>query len=310
MSGSFNDLRLLDEIERSSIPLELKIDVLKDLSRARLPGDSEVRKRLEALGKSDGDREKAFQALKVAMRWLILHYSSLQPVGQEDWQKDIETEVRLSLDERFTKSPYFIAMAGMLAGCITLFGFGLFSLNKDVKSADEQVSRMQQQVTSATIAMNTMQANEEVAMSKSSQDFDERIKATESRIADAERDVTSIIGTRFEKELDEVNQAKEETLKSINLAGGQATTDIKSTENTLIGQLNRDAADRVAALEAAKANNLTRINQRGAELYYNLQKPTWKDLLQVGLRVNWPLWVVSLLGLILSVVALVRPKRK
>ena len=305
MSDHSNKLQLLKGIESLYVSTDIKADILKDVART-FPETSEIRKRLDTFQPTGPNAPRTLSELNEAVTFLLPLYSPASPEDQQERQKDIETEVRLSLNEKFTKSPYFLGMMAMLAACITLFSFGLFSLNHDVKSADEQVNKMQQQVTSSAIQMNTMTANQQAAMdkmtadhgtalTKSEAEFNNRIQTVESRVTDAEKSVATAINTRFKQELDEVRHTKEET-----------NTAIGTTQSTIVGQLKADTPRRLEDLKTAYNDNLTRINQRGTELYYNLQKPSWKDLLLVGFKINWPLWVVSLVGLVLATVALIR----
>ena len=301
MPDPHDKLSLLREIESSTLPIEIKADMLKDFSSVAFPEESEIRQRLRASWTPNVPSEHLIGDLIKAMTLLMPLYS---PVDQQDWKRDIETEVRLSLNEKFTKSPLFLAVSTMLAICLTLFGFGLFHLNQDVKSADELVNKMQQQVTSDAIAMDTTQANAVAAINKSSGEFDEHLKTAEARITDAEKNVDASIDAKFKAELDEVHRTEDDTVKSINAAGSQANASIKDTQNSLVRQLDEDTAARLSALEKAKDDNLTKINSRGTELYYHLQTPTWKDLALAGMRINWMLWMVSMVGALSGLSAL------
>jgi hypothetical protein len=121
-------------------------------------------------------------------------------------------------------------------------------------------------------------------------DFDDRMNASEARIKDAEKNVALTIDRRFKQELDQVRTTKADTIKAITNKGLNAD-----------GKVDK-------ALSDAQAENLSKINNRGTELYYQLQKPTWRQLVVVGFKINWLLWAASGIALVLSLIAIIRTR--
>ena len=224
-------------------------------------------------------------------------------------EKDIETQIRLSLGEKLTSSPYFISIISLLALCLTLFGFGLFNLRSDVKNADELVNNMKTEVTDATIQLNASRASFDNELFKNSKDFDARAEAAIGRMKDSEKTVDSIIDTKFTQQLTAVRQTAQTTTEAITGEGTKAQEEIKAAKTDQITQLRSGSEARERDLQQETYKQLQAIDKRGSELYNSLQKPTWRNRIWIGFLDNWPSWSASLLALILSIIALVRARR-
>jgi len=283
----------LGRLQNSTFSTDEKLLVAREIFRITLPPESRLIKELdktEELPHDSPEREKLLASLVSSARLLLPFYTDVpSPTVSDsasagrsaDLGRQIETEVRLSLEEKFWSSTFFKAVVAALFICVTLFSFGLFSLSRDVKQADAVVDAFRLKLSEADSKVASQEKNIDDRFRAANEDLAKRIEKAQEAERDAQANAMNALNKNLSDRVKEVEASKESAKAEINISAKNAT----------------------GVLDAERDQQKAEVHAKAEQIVRELREPTVHTVLGRAFYLMLVTMSFSLLSLVIACVA-------
>jgi hypothetical protein len=233
---------------------------------------------------------------------------------QPELAKLIETEVRLALNERFMASWIFKGVIAVLAIALTVFSFGLFQLNSQVRRADQVVQEFNRQLADSATLIATKDAELKQRLTVAQGQLLGEVDRAKEAAQLAQRNSIAALNQELGKRVKDVDDSRDKTVKMIetratevDAARREAVTRIeKATAQMVDTDVKRTAAMAVKTLESERDNQLDSLRAKAVRIVDEMKQPTIRAVLA---RAFWAMIgaaALSAVALIIAIVAWVK----
>src|SRR5262249_8599739 len=169
-----------------------------------------------------------------------------------------ETEVRLALNERFMASWIFKGVIAILALALTVFSFGLFQLNSQVRRADQVVQEFNKQLADSATLIATKDAELKHRLTVAHTQLRGEVDRAREAAQLAQRNSIAALNHELGKRVKDVDDSRDKAVKMIETRAAEvdaARRDAgaridKATAQTVDTDVKRTAALAVRTLES------------------------------------------------------------
>ncbi len=105
------------------------------------------------------------------------------------------------------------------------------------------------------VSINTARDGADAALQKSSKEFNDQIASAQTKLETTQRNLSTIIESRFKEELGEVRETKKETVDAIEKTGVEANKAIFKEQGSIVGELQQDTPAKLQALQRHRPTN-------------------------------------------------------
>jgi hypothetical protein len=234
--------------------------------------------------------------------------------NEPELAKLIETEVRLALNERFMASWIFKGVIAVLALALTVFSFGLFQLNSQVRRADQVVQEFNKQLADSAMLIANKDAELKQRLTVAQAQLLGEVDRAREAAQLAQRNTIAALNQELSKRVKDVDDSRDKAMKTIetratevDAARRDAVTRIdKTTAQMVDTDVKRTAAIAVKTLETERDNQLDSLRTKAARIIEEMKQPTVRAVLG---RAFWAMIgaaVLSGVALVVAIVALVK----
>jgi len=297
----------LSRLKESDVAPSFKLEMLQTIVSDTLPWQYHARSTIASQNTKTVTSEEVSRLISTVLITLPLFEDEPKPLKiNDDIPRQIEMEVRQSLNEKFARSPAFMLLLAIVGVGVTMFGYGLYSFNSDVKRADqvtrefesklneadakilssqrELTKRLNGEIDGAVLRINEMQSNSLKALSA---DLERRINEVEGK----KRDAIEKIGVQ----LTDFQQEKRDAVESV-----------KSQASKMEPQITDATSKAVGAIEKETGEKIREFQKRADQTVAELGKPAVKMVLGRSYFFILAGFITAIVALLVSAVALAR----
>lgn len=232
--------------------------------------------------------------------------------NEPELAKLIETEVRLALNERFMASWIFKGVIAALALALTVFSFGLFQLNSQVRRADQVVQEFNKQLADSAMLIATKDAELKQRLTVAQGQLLGEVDRAKEAAQLAQRNSIAALNQELSKRVKDVDDSRDKAMARIDArandvdnARRDAVTRIdKAAAQMVDTDVKRTTAMAVKALESERDNQLESLRAKAARIVEEMKQPTIRAVLGRAFLAMIGVAVLSAAALIIAVVAL------
>lgn len=265
-------IEILDGALHANITNEEKLIVAREVVRAAFPPESPLAKELD----SDTQKEprNAEMLIRAALRVMPIYTQSTIPPNwpltppADELASRIQTEVRLSLNDRFMSSWIFRLCFGALAAAATLFTFGLFTLSSEVRRADTLVDEFHSKLAGEDKRLNEQEDTLKDRLRQANNEMTSQIEKAQLAAKDAQRDSLASLNKNLSDKVVAVEESKNHSVRQIDGFVQDAKNEIDGAVKTAKGTLDR-----------VQANEEAQLQQKAQEIVKEMKSPTMHSVL-------------------------------
>jgi hypothetical protein len=266
------------------------LDVI--LKRVFPPGDLPVSQETESAGKRI---DSALVLLPLFESKSPFDEKSSAEIGRQ-----VEMEVRASLNEKFVRAPAFLLLLAIVGTGVTVFSFGLFTFNKDARRADQIVNEFEKRLNDS----NTRISASERELTKR---LNDAIDSASSRIEKMQSDSMKAVSDDLKKRIDEVDTKKRESIQRMDslLEGFQrekseSVQTLKDQASKMTPRIEQAGEEATKFIEKERNTSLTAFKQKADMTLTELGQPAIRTVLRQSYWFILGAVALSLISLLFS----------
>lgn len=329
--------RMLADVQASSTPATNKVVIVREILRASLPAGSElaagllpesnsylaagdlddviarIRAVLPIYENNGEDAEQRQAEVVTAVKNSLMtslfdldkrvkaevEQSLRDPARDSALRTQIDDQVWRTMNEKFTRAPWFQIAIAAAAVAITLFSFGLVNLNKDVKRADQVVSDFQNRLARADQELGKDERESNARLNAS-------VDGAVAKISQLQSDNMRGLNAELQKRVTEVEAAKKDAVGSMGKSA-QSVKDQAVLAGPDIGHAKQIAID---AIDAERDTQVNAYRKNAGKIIADLREPTIRNVLGKAFWLMIATMVIAVLSLAASVLLLVVEVRR
>ena len=271
-------------LQKSDLPAPLKLDALRAILRPVLPKGHILESLVAGAADPKDSQPSVEQLTATALIMLPLLEEEPPATSQEaripeDVGRQIETEVRNSLNEKFVRSPAFMLLLAVVGTGVTVFSFGLFTFSSSARRADAVAADFEKRLNDA-----------DAKILSSERDLSKRlngdIDTAMSKISGMQSDSIKTLSADLTKRITEVDAEKDAAMKRIKVLSDQfqqdkndAAQSVKDQATKVSPRLDAAATDAVTEIQTTTRKNLDEFKRQADQTVAELGKPAIKHVL-------------------------------
>jgi len=308
----------LTNLQKSQLPASAKLTLLRDTIERNFAKDHFLAREVrEFTGKAppgqtpsqsptggDGDTETGVtQLIEEALLLLPLQVEEPPAPAATDLPQQIDTLVRVALNEKFSSSLLFRTSALLLVVAASMFSFGLFRLYDKVSRADEVVQQFDKQLAASGILISTKEAALNERLAKAQTTLENEVESARKVAVNAQRDAMASLNTTLQGKIDQVERAKVDANGRIE----KVLADVERSKNDATKGIEDRVKDAGAAgskaLERERENQQGLLVKRAGEIIADLKEPSIRNVLGRAFWVAVGSLALSVASIVVALVA-------
>lgn len=284
-------------------PLPFKLDILKKVVAEVFPYPHKLRP------DTDTSEQKAAENVSNLISAILVTLPLFEDVpstkAPTDVTHQIESEVRQSLNEKFTRSPAFMFLLAIVGVGVTIFSYGLYSFNSDVKRADQVTKQFESQLNEADAKMLATERDLRKRLNG-------EIDSTVVKINEMQSNSIKALSSDLEKRINEVDSSKRDAIQRISTQmvdfqreKSEAVESVKGQAGKLEPQLTEATKQGVATIQAKTQAKVDEFNRKADQTVAELGKPAIKMVLRRSYYFIVGSFILSIISLLVSAAAVV-----
>jgi hypothetical protein len=272
---------------------EEKLIVAREIVKATFPPESLLAKELESNMHKENPDAATF--IRSALAVLPIYTEAISTAAKicptpppalppDELANRIQTEVRLSLNEKFMSSWIFRLCVAALAAAATLFTFGLFTLSTEVRRADSLVDEFHSKLAGEDKRLNEQEDILKDRLRQANNEMANQIEKAQLAARDAQRDSMASLNKNLSDKVAAVEESKNHSVRQIDGLVQDAKNEIEGAVKTANG-----------SLETVRANEQTQLQQKAQEIVKEMKSPTIRSVL--GRSYYWMIGTMILAAL-------------